>query len=80
MTCERVTLPGGFSAIVCSSRKRDRCKCGRPATLLCDWKTPKGKTPTCDSPICKHCATNVGPDKDLCPNHAEAFERWKASR
>lgn len=80
MTCDRVTLPNGFSAIVCSSRKRDRCKCGRPATLLCDWKVPKRKSGTCDSPICAQCATNVGPDKDLCPPHAEAYEVWKARR
>lgn len=79
MICERVTLPNGAAAIVCSSRKRQRCACGRPATLLCDWKVP-GKSGTCDAPICTACATSPAPGKDLCAVHARTFAEWRAAR
>jgi hypothetical protein len=84
MVCQTVTLPGGATAIVCGPRqKRKRCvKCRGPADLLCDWKTPTEKRPrkTCDRPICAGCSTSPAPDKDLCPDHAVAFEEWKARR
>jgi hypothetical protein len=85
MTCERVTLPGGGSAIVCGPRQPyDRCRCGRIATLLCDWKMPEGatirKSGTCDTPLCERCTTSPAEGKDLCPKHAEAFEAWRAGR
>jgi hypothetical protein len=77
MICQHVTLPDGGTAIICSGGKRQRCKCGRPATLLCDWKVPKRQSGTCDAPICASCATSPAPGKDLCPTHAAAFEEWK---
>lgn len=77
MTCETVKVPGGV-AIVCGTRQR--CKCGRKATLLCDWKVPTRKSGTCDAPTCARCATSPAPDKDLCRKHAEAFAAWKAKR
>lgn len=82
MTCERVTLPGGGTAIVCGKRQPfDRCPCGRIASLLCDWKVETvRKSGTCDKPLCERCTTRPAPDKDLCPAHAAAFETWKASR
>lgn len=80
MTCERVSLPGGGTAIVCGTRKKKRCKCGRPATLACDWKVPGRRSGTCDAPICDQCTMSPAPDKDLCPTHAEAFKAWKAER
>jgi hypothetical protein len=79
MTCEHVTLPNGARAIICSSRRRRRCACGRPATLLCDWKVPARRSGTCDRPICADCATSPVPDKDLCPAHATAFAEWKVA-
>ena len=79
MPCEHVTLPSGGFAIVCGTRPRRRCACGRLAPLLCDWKAPT-KTGTCDDPICARCATSPAPDKDLCPKHATAYEAWKAVR
>ncbi len=79
MTCEHVIMPGGGTAIACSSRRRQRCACGSPATLLCDWKT-RTKRGTCSKPICSVCATSAAPEKDLCPAHARAFEQWKADR
>lgn len=82
MTCERVTMPRGGSTIICGLPCRKRCRCGKPATLACDWKTPTAKRPgkTCDAPICASCTTSPAPDKDLCPAHAEAWERRKAGK
>jgi hypothetical protein len=82
MTCTPVTLPNGAKAIVCTSRRRQRCKCGRPASLLCDWKTPTKRKPdkTCDAPICGSCTMSPAADKDLCPEHAVAFGGWRAGR
>ncbi len=80
MNCQRVILPDGGAAIVCGTRRRQRCKCGRPGTLLCDWKVPTKQSGTCDAPICDRCATSPAPDKDLCPKHAAEFETWKAGR
>jgi hypothetical protein len=66
MTCEFVKISGG-TAIICTPRRRPkRCRCGAVATLLCDH--PKGRG-TCDSAICARCATAVGPDRHLCPDH-----------
>lgn len=77
MPCERVTLPGGITAIVCSSRTPKRCACGARATQECDWKVPTRQSGTCDRPICRRCSHVPAPDKDLCPEHAA---EWKARR
>jgi hypothetical protein len=79
LACERIPMPNGGAAIVCGTRRRQRCACGRPGTLLCDWKTPTTRG-TCDAPICARCTTSPAPDKDLCAKHAAAFEAWKAAR
>lgn len=79
MPCEHVSIPGGGTAIICTSRRRPRCSCGRVATLLCDWRTPT-KRGTCDAPVCPRCTTSPARGKDLCPQHAIAFEEWKAQR
>ena len=83
MNCSYVKLPGGGAAIVCGamrSRLRKRCECGRSAQLLCDWKLgPKAIGPgvmTCDRPICPEHASEVGPDKHLCPEHQAAYMLW----
>lgn len=81
MACERVSLPGGIQAIVCGTRsRRQRCACGKPATLLCDWKVPTRRSGTCDAPICASCATSPAPEKDICPAHARALRAWQAQR
>lgn len=80
MICDRVDLPNGATAIVCSQGRRKRCKCGRAATLLCDWKVPTKRSGTCDAPLCSNCTTSPAPDKDLCETHAAAFEKWRATR
>lgn len=80
MTCEHVRLPSGGAAIVCSSGQAKRCRCGRRADLLCDWKVPARRSGTCDVPICSNCAISPAAGKDLCPAHAEAFEAWRRRR
>lgn len=79
MTCERVILPDGTAAIVCSGRRRKRCACGRPATRLCDWKL-RSRSGTCDTPLCAACTASPAPDKDLCPAHAAAWAERQARR
>lgn len=74
-----VSTPTG-NAIVCMATRRRRCACGAIAPLLCDWKTPAKKSGTCDRPICEACATSPADGKDLCPEHATAWEARKADR
>lgn len=50
MACNVVTMPNGGRAFVCGPAKR--CKCGRRATLLCDWKVPAKSSGTCDARLC----------------------------
>ena len=78
--CERVQLPGGQWAFVCGGHSRKRCKCGRRATLECDWKQPERKSGTCDKGICERCTVSPEPGKDLCPTHAEAYRQWLARK
>ena len=75
MNCQRVG-----NAIVCGTRRRQRCACGRPGTLLCDWKVKGKRSGTCDAPICSRCTTSPAADKDLCPAHASEFASWAAAR
>ena len=79
MACEHFAYPGGV-AIVCGVRRHKQCKCGKRATLECDWKVPSRRSGTCDAPICSSCTTSPAPDKDLCKEHATAWEAWKLSR
>ena len=85
MACEVVQLPGGAKAIVCGTRRhKARCRCGRAAPLLCDWKVEGMEkvttTGTCDRPLCSACSTSPAPGKDLCPEHAKAYAAWLQTR
>jgi len=80
MPCERVTLPGGSMAIICTrgrSRVAKVCQataeCHGSGTKLCDWPTAKGKT--CDLRSCQEHAHNVGHEVDYCPAHWEIREQ-----
>ena len=81
MHCRSIIV-NGFPAIVCGPEpRRKKCcapNCMQAGKLLCDWKIGGGKT--CDKPICPDHAQHVGDDKDLCPEHQEAFVRWLEAR
>ena len=76
MPCTPVQLTDGSRAIVCTGRAR-RCACGRNADLQCDWKVATRKSGTCDGWVCARCTTVPATGKDLCREHAVAFEAWK---
>lgn len=70
MPCTPTTIPGGFTALVCTRRGRSlRCQCGAAAPLMCDWPTPERKSGTCDKGLCNDCRRRDGGDKDYCPFH-----------
>lgn len=75
MTCEHVRI-GGVAAIVCGPT--ERCRCGRRATRLCDWKVPAKKSGTCDAPLCERCAVVPAPGKDLCARHAAELRSMRS--
>jgi hypothetical protein len=75
--CLKMQMPDGSFGIICGGHARTKhCACGREADLLCDWKVKEKKSGTCDAPICKHHAQQVGPDKHLCPLHQKAYADW----
>lgn len=79
--CEHGKMPDGTTVIICGDRtRRQYCQCGRLADLLCDWKVKERKSGTCDKPICRRCALEVGPDKHLCREHALAYAAWQKKR
>lgn len=79
MTCHRIDLPGGGFAIACTRgprRKSAPCLyCTAPHTKLCDYEVAPGKT--CDRKLCDRCAVHVGPNRDLCPDHAKQARQQK---
>jgi len=79
MHCQRVQMPNGLFAILCSSgqvrRQVCRCRsCAQPAPFLCDFRLGNGKT--CDAPICADHAWQPAEDKHLCPQHQLGYRRW----
>lgn len=42
-------------------------QCCGISTMLCDWRLSDGQT--CDAPLCPDHATEIGPDRHLCPTH-----------
>jgi hypothetical protein len=49
VSCTPFHLPDGTRGIVCTREPAKRCRCGKRATLLCDWKVPARKSVTCDA-------------------------------
>jgi hypothetical protein len=45
--------------------------CLYEAEYLCDFPIGGGKT--CDLPLCSDHRANIGPERDLCPIHAEMY-------
>lgn len=75
MRCAKIKLPGGGSAIVCSSGgKRPKCQfCRNESTLLCDYpvaQTLAGKPITCDANMCASCSASSSLGRDYCPDHS----------
>lgn len=68
---ERPTIDDS-QVFVCSRgpKRRPRCACGEVATLLCDAPKPPNDLATCDRPICRRCAVEVGRKLHRCPEHA----------
>jgi hypothetical protein len=65
--------------IICGMSTQRFCACGRPATILCDWKVPTHKSGVCNRAVCSRHARKVAPDKYVClPEHANAYELWKS--
>jgi hypothetical protein len=61
--------------IICCGRGRVCSFCGEPSTKLCDAPIKVGDVGhkrTCDARMCDACATRVGANTDVCPNHKEA--------
>lgn len=53
----------------------DIAGCSRAHTTLCDWKLKGAKAgQTCSARLCASHATNVGPERDLCPAHAAVWD------
>lgn len=78
MGCEiKRDAHGQMTAIVCKRGPAPTlclfcAKAGQrtPSTKLCDF--PIRGPVTCDAPMCAAHAKNVGPNRDLCPNHVGA--------
>jgi len=75
--CLKIESIGGV--IICGGRghRVRHCACGRPADLLCDWKVKEKTSGTCDAPVCKAHAQQVGPDKHICQEHQRAYRDWQ---
>ncbi len=73
MACHRFSAPSGdIAAIVCTRGRGRRCAyCGGPASQLCDFPVIRGgRETTCDRALCRHCATRLPGDRDLCKEHS----------
>lgn len=67
-----IRTPDGATVHVhMTGQRRRNCRCGRRASLQCDWPAPERKSGTCDKAICEACARKDG-EKDYCPFHRGA--------
>ena len=81
--CEKITFPNGVPAFVRFGGKRPERKkcawCDQWSTKLCHYRlSPRAQVThvkTCDAPMCDTHATNVGPNRDLCPTHKNRAEQ-----
>lgn len=75
--CEHLNIDGQHVIVCGLRRKRQFCACGLAADFLCDWKVSAKKSGTCDAPICRRHAKQVGPAKHLCPLHQRMYDDWQ---
>jgi hypothetical protein len=75
MHCRVVRFASGGSAFVCGGRSPALpavacvvCGSARRASIQCDH--PMGHGQTCSAWLCPQCAIHIGPDTDVCPDHA----------
>ncbi len=77
MRCARIKLGNGATEIVCghlpvkATALCASCR-ARPSTKFCDFpmRNAASRRKPCDAPICDSCATSLGPNCDLCPEHS----------
>jgi hypothetical protein len=77
MPCKVIKI-GESVGVICGPKVRDNlvCKfCGAMAVRICDFpmRFAGGKRRTCDAPICEAHQTKIGPESDLCPDHAREW-------
>ena len=80
MVCQAIAFANGMRGIACGPGSRKRCRCGRFADLLCDWKIARDPDRTCDKPICSVCSFSPVEGKDLCREHKQAYDAWRDKR
>lgn len=81
MTRDRVKLPDGAEALVCSRGRRRKAPrpcsyCERPSTRLCDY--PMSRTRTCDRALCDLHTAEVAKGTDMCAFHAPLWKTAEA--
>lgn len=74
----------GMTGFVCTTGRTKQCSaCAGAGRFQCDWKvgkTKSGKVRRCDRYLCAGHATEVAPDKHLCPEHKRAYDQWRQQR
>lgn len=68
----------GQRPITCTAKRDDGQVCARFGDRLCDWRLPDGST--CDRGLCDVHTTQPAKGKDLCPEHAKAWENHPANK
>jgi len=68
VTEDDIVAPEG-SGFFCGENIKggETCRCNHLADLLCDWPIGDGKT--CDLPLCRCCAKEIGADLHVCAIH-----------
>lgn len=72
-----ITMPDGTRAIGSGSRlslRSERCRCGKPSAMQCDYPLLADTIQICDRHLCRDCAVRVEPNRYYCKEH----RRWEA--
>lgn len=75
--CKRVTLPNGSVALVTYDVKNPNAPCAfcnQMHQKLCDFPLRGKAVRRCSKRLCDGCATTLGSELDLCPQHAVLIE------